>query len=382
MISLSGSYGKNCKLKKMHINWNSPDTDVLLNSRLPAEEQQRIHALLQRFPLEGHLWLSTSGSTGIAKWAALSKKAVLASAEAVNAHLQSTSKDRWINPLPSFHVGGLGIWARAFLSGASVVELASWDPVQFHQQACAQQVTLTALVPTQLYDLIVMALPAPVSLRAAVIGGGAMQESLYRKAIALGWNPLPSYGLTECSSQVATAALGSNNPTLQLLPHMQVKITPEGFIAIKSDALLTGYVLDTPDGGCFWLPKVDGWFLTEDRGALVNDCLTVHGRNSAFIKIGGESVDLLRLENLLEEIKLDLKLQVDVALVAMPDERLGSVIHLAATAGPIQPLIDRYQGAVLPFERIRAVHTLPELPRTPLGKLNHAQLVRLCTVAK
>ena len=40
-------------------------------------------------------------------------------------------------------------------------------------------------------------------------GGGALDPSLYKQARDLGWPLLPSYGLTECGSQVATASLSS-----------------------------------------------------------------------------------------------------------------------------------------------------------------------------
>ena len=43
-------------------------------------------------------------------------------------------------------------------------------------------------------------------------GGGAVSDELYRDARALGWRVLPSYGMTECCSQVATAL--SDSPEL------------------------------------------------------------------------------------------------------------------------------------------------------------------------
>ena len=39
----------------------------------------------------------------------------------VNRHIEATESDTWFNVLPLFHVGGLSILVRAFLSGASVV---------------------------------------------------------------------------------------------------------------------------------------------------------------------------------------------------------------------------------------------------------------------
>src|SRR5690242_12710153 len=102
----------------MQIDWTSDEAHVLLNPRMPSDEETRLRSLVIDLP--GHLWLATSGTTGVLKLAALSKRAMLASAAAVNRHLASDANDLWCCVLPEFHVGGQGIFARAFLSGARV----------------------------------------------------------------------------------------------------------------------------------------------------------------------------------------------------------------------------------------------------------------------
>jgi O-succinylbenzoic acid--CoA ligase len=88
------------------------------------------------------------------------------------------------------------------------------------------------------------------------------------------------------------------------------------------------------------------------------------------VKIGGESVDLKRLDRILYELAGD-----DAAIVAMPDERLGFVIHLATTIEP--PFVGAFNDRVHPFERIRAVHRVDSIPRSPLGKLLRAELAAM-----
>src|SRR2546423_1505125 len=113
------------------IDWESPAAPLLLyNPRMPAAQIEAARrVLLSEYPLPGHFWVATSGSTaqvsGQLKWIALSREAVLASARAVNAHLGSDSRDRWLHVLPEFHVGGLGIDARAHLSGAQLIRAGS-----------------------------------------------------------------------------------------------------------------------------------------------------------------------------------------------------------------------------------------------------------------
>ncbi len=216
--------------------------------------------------LKGHIWLATSGTTSSPKWVALSKDAILTSAGAVNQHLKSDASDVWVNPLPDFHVGGLGIWARSFLSGTKVYPFKPkrWDVYGYHRTLHDIKATLTSLVPTQVYDLVHKKLQPPQTLRAIIVGGGALPESLYHEAIQLGWRLLPSFGLTECASQVATAKHGSKD--LHILPHVTLKIDDDGYICIKSTSLLTTY--STTD------PKVNGWFKTEDKGHISEKCQT------------------------------------------------------------------------------------------------------------
>jgi O-succinylbenzoic acid--CoA ligase len=344
------------------MDWHSNETHILLNPRYSQKEREEYQKSLPNIP--GHIWLATSGTSGFTKFVALSKKAILTSAAGVNRHLQSNSSDVWLNPLPEFHVGGLGIKARSFLSGASVVSCEAWEPVHFNEQLHAHKITLTALVPTQLFDLVMKKLQPPTSLRAVIIGGGALDETLYDHAKSLGWPILPSYGLTECSSQVATATTASKQ--LQLLPHIKVKIE-EGFICIQSDALLTTYAKVDERGVTVEDPKVDGWFRTEDRGVLEGNVLKVLGRNSDFVKIGGESVDLLQLDALLNKIKMEMGIADDMVLMAANDTRLGKVIHLMTTEKNDR-LVKSFNEQVLPFARIRQVLVKDKIPRTSLGK--------------
>jgi O-succinylbenzoic acid--CoA ligase len=361
------------------MSWEGPSTEVLLNPRLPPADAERLRALIARAgALDGHVWLTTSGATGRLKPVALGKPAILASAAAVNAYLGSDARDVWLNPLPTFHVGGLGILARAHLSGAKVFSLARWDPSTYGAQLAAHTVTLTSLVPTQVFDLVRARIRPPSSLRAVVVGGGALAEGLSARARGLGWPLLPSYGATECASQVATAELGSGGarPRLRILPHAEIREDADGRLAIRSPALFTGYA------GEHGLedPKVDGWWRSADLGIVHEGWLTVRGRADDAIKVGGELVALDALQATLDLIRLDMLDPPDAALFTLPDDRLGSAVHLAVA--PNDParaaaLRERFDAGVLPFERIREVHCLEELPRTALGKVDRERLLAM-----
>ncbi len=351
------------------IDFASDETSLLLNPRMPEEDRAALERLAaEAAPLRAHVWIASSGTTGKLRLVALSKDAILASAAAVNRHLSITSHDSWINVLPTFHVGGLGIYARARLSKSRVIPMA-WDARQFIRTIAAEHVTLSALVPAQVRDLVVLGERAPASMRAIVVGGGALSSDLYGAARTFGWPVLPSYGMTEACSQIATAM--GDDPEMRLLPHVSVRVEEGQLLAFRATSLLTGYAYYDAEGrAAFVDPKVDGWFVSQDLGAVENGVLRVFGRAGEFVKIGGESVDLARLDAILDSVRGG----TDVALVAVADERLGSVIHLAAAAGDVADIVNTFNGRVLPFERIRAVRRVGAIPRSPLGKLLRTRL--------
>lgn len=334
------------------IDFESCESHLLLNPRMPAGERERLERLAARADPPGHVFLATSGSTGAIKLVALSKDAILASAAAVNERLEATATDVWCAVLPHFHVGGLGIWARAHLTGARVVPM-PWDPQAFLTSGA----TLASLVPAQVHDLLTAELEPPRSLRAILVGGGAFDAELDARAQARGWPVLASYGMSECASTVAVRDV--------LLPHLEARAVEDGRLAFRGSSLFTGYLTDEGVAD----PKVDGWLVTEDLGEVEGRVLRVRGRAGEFVKIGGESVDLKRLDRIADEAAR--ACGGDAGVIAVADARLGQVIHLAVTA---EGIAERYDADVLPFERARVVHRVAAIPRSPLGKILRAQL--------
>jgi O-succinylbenzoic acid--CoA ligase len=365
------------------IDLDSRSTELLLNPRLPAREKHRLESIFGNVPrLEGHVWVTTSGSSGALKLVALSKDALRASAAAVNAHLRATPDDVWCSPLPDFHVGGIGILARARLTSSRVIPLEPWSAERFVSLSMEQGVTLSALVPAQVSDLVAAGLAAPKSVRAIVVGGGALPEPLYDAARSLGWPLLPSYGMTEACSQIATAPLTSLDegrfPDLEILSHVEVRVA-DGKIAVRGDSLLTGYGVEEDGIARFVDPKRDGWFVSEDAGEVFEKegraFVRPFGRSADFIKIGGESSSVARLQEIAERVAR--AVGTDAAVIAVPDQRLGMVVHIVVSDPRVGAEVRRvYDESVLPFERARALHVLP-IPRSPLGKLQRESLRRL-----
>lgn len=365
-----------------------------------AEAAQR---LLPDLP--GHFFVATSGTSrgGDAqpRWVALSRRAVLASAAAVNRHLHAGSNEVWAHALPLFHVGGLGILARARLSHGAVEDATSgrWDPVVFRQRAHACGATLGALVPTQVHDLVSAGLSCPPALRAIVVGGGRLEPSLCERAWALGWPCLPSYGLTETASQVATARADRLDAdrcpsALPLLDHVEARVDDDEIVWIRAASLLTCYVELDGTSVRRWDPRdPEGWFRTGDLGTLHAGMLEIRGREADTVKVLGELVWLPRVEEAAARWAAHdpmlAGLRRDLAVAAVPHPRLGHELVLALAIEPgAAPLpspaallasLAAFESSspALPYERVRRVALVNAIPRTALGKCRRALLAAL-----
>lgn len=365
---------------------------VLFNPRLPAAELAEIAgriapALQSLVPAtDPHVFVMTSGSSssaGLGTWVALSRRALAASAEAVVAHLGLVAEDVWLLALPEFHVGGIGVIERARFAGSRVVrDEGAWDPARFVATVEREGVTLASLVPTQVHDLVGRGLRAPARLRRVVIGGGRLAPALLAQAQALAWPLLPSYGLTECSSQVATA-LPESPSELRLLPHVEARVDAERYLWIRSPALFSGYAREVDGQWELQDPKVDGWYRTADLAALSGRTLEIEGRVEGFLKIGGESTHLPRLEEALQRALDEVygpgaPEARRLVLCPVSDARLGTRLLLAAETGlaGTDRVMARFNQAVLPFEAIRERWFVTEIPRSALGKPLLARLAQ------
>ena len=341
-------------------------SSLLLNPRLPGPLRERV--LTAEFPdLEDHVWVATSGTGGRLKLVALSRDALEASARAINRHLSANAQDVWINPLPLFHVGGLGMMVRAQLAGARHVTFKNpWNAEDFTCAVGTAGATLSALVPAQVHDLVRARCRAPSGLRAVVVGGGALAETLHDQAATLGWPLLPSYGLTEAASQVATARSGEHHAAwLPLLEHLEARLDAHDALELRGASLLTGWMIFDADGSCRWEdPRQGGWYCTSDRVELRGRELRVLGRVDDLVKIRGELVDVAALERALQARVTS----GAVMLRAVPDERNGATLQVMAESEAAAREVRQAQDEVFPpYARPEEIST-GRIERTALGK--------------
>jgi O-succinylbenzoic acid--CoA ligase len=364
------------------MDWKSSSSHWQIPEQLNKSERTLTREAQARTAwIKKHIWIASSGTTrreGL-RWVGLPKEAFLNAAEALISHVHASAKDIWFNVLPTTHVGGLTMASRAYVAGAKLVDFSKqkWQPARMSKAATDAKAAFVSLVPTQLFDLVEQKLAPPPMLKAAFLGGGSLNEDLYQKARALGWPILTCYGMTETCAQVATSRLedisSPTKPKMKILPHAQIEIR-NGRIAIRATSLADFVAHLHPEKG-FSLenPLRNGWFLTEDLGGAENGFVTVLGRTQDRVKISGELVSLIRIEE-----ELGRYLKSEFCVLNVPDERRGSsliAVVASRSAKQTAKAIDEFQQQAPARWRLDHWYLVDELPRSALGKVMKAQLL-------
>ncbi len=371
--------------------WDAADPCLLFHPDHPPKDLPSLRDWLAEHPkLQRHVLFRTSGSEGQAKFVALSKDALLIAAQAANAHLQASQSDRWLKALPAFHVGGFGILARAYLGNNEVITMTErWEPRKFLNRLVNDRITLTSLVPTQLYDLAQLEQRAPDLLKAVLLGGAALPSDLESRARALGWPLLKTYGFTEAGSQVATQPIEADvKAPLAVLPHWRVKTDADSCLQIAGPALFSGYLLVEEDEFRFdTSPIQEGWFTTTDRVELTpladgSSHLTFIERQSQRLKIKGELVSLTEVREALTKAAEIMEIDPRwLTIVAVAHPRDGQSLVLVAEAALSLDKVERvreiYEVSVPGHWRFSAHAIVPSIPRSALGKLLEKPLSEL-----
>ena len=305
--------------------------------------------------------LYTSGTTGRPKGALLSRANFLWSAVGSAFHLGVLPSDRWLVCMPLFHVGGLSILLRSTLYG-------------------------TASVICERFDAAAVS-DAPDALRFVLLGGGPCPDSLLARAASRGFRVLPTYGLTEAASQVATRdpeAEDADPLALTPLPGTRVRVVDErgrdvptreaGEILVRGPSVMLGYA-NRPAETARTLRG--GWLHTGDVGSLdAAGRLRVLDRRSDLIVSGGENVYPAEVESAL----LEHPAVAEAAVAGVADPEFGSrpqawwVLRRGQSAPSASALRSFCRERLAGFKLPVAFHRVDALPRNASGKLLRRRL--------
>jgi O-succinylbenzoic acid--CoA ligase len=308
--------------------------------------------------------IATSGSTGEPKGVQLSAAALRASARASLDRIGAAPGARWLCPLPTSHIAGLGVLVRSLITGSTPVVVDRLDPAQ--RNLAAFGCGYTSLVPTQLRRLLEAG--AGVSAFSAILlGGAAIPSGLLAGARAAGARVITTYGMSETCGGCVYDGLP--------LANVRVRTSPDGRIQITGPVLFSGY-RNRPDLTGQALDE-DNWFTTSDLGRIGPDGrLRVEGRADEMINTGGHKVSPTEIAAILETCPA----VREAAVFGEPDsqwgQRVTAAVVPASFANP--PRLEDLRSAVrrkLPaYAAPRALLVVPALPLLPSGKLDIATL--------
>lgn len=323
------------------------------------------------------LLLATSGTTGSPKLVRLSRRGLVANAEAITQSLSLTAWDRAVTTLPVHYCYGLSVLNSHLLCGASVVltERSVMEP-EFWQLVREQGVTNFAGVPYtfELLDRVGFEDLALPSLRLVTQAGGRLDPDAVRRYGELGrrrgWDFVVMYGQTEATARMAylpadlvlehPGSIGTPIPGGSFTIDPLTESEPDvGELVYAGPNVMMGYAEHPRDLAA---PALLHELRTGDL-ARRNDAglFEIVGRKNRFAKVFGLRVDLAHLECLLDQggvtaccVEVGGRLQV---VYERDGRRPSDVGRIAAAA------------AGLPVHAVHACE-IRQLPRSASGKVD------------
>jgi len=299
--------------------------------------------------------VTSTGSTGANKEISLSAGAMLASAKAANKYLQANFGETWSLLLPLTHIAAVNVLVRSLELGTIPVNLIGY-------LGDYPKVDYTAIVPTQLYNALngdERLLKHLQSAKAVLVGGAALTSELEAQATTSGIKVITTYGMSE----TAGGCVYNGEP----LEGVQVVITDTGFIKISGPVLASNLELDS-----------NNWFVTSDRGELVDGRIKVLGRGDDVIISGGENISLSEIESAISQSFANF----EFAAFAVSSDKWGQELHIAAVNAPAEfservesLLVEKFGNAAKP----KRFHQLSALPLIGIGKVDRGALAHLAT---
>ena len=376
-------------------DFDCPRATIISRSDCEAlMEQATLPATLE--PLEGYVYLTTSGTTGEPKCVVLSERQIAWAAEQVRSSHGLTGKDRGLTVLPFFHVNAPVVsLCASLLAGSTIVIAGRFSKQRFWSWVEHYGITWASIVPTIVAILLETDRPAflPGSLRFVRTGSAPLPPvNLRAFETRFGIPVIETYGLSEAASQVvanpippgvhkpgsAGRPVGVDLRICHLLDSSEERelrdVAPGeiGEICVAGPAVIRAYQNDVGRESF-----QDGWFRTGDLGYLDEDgYLFIKGRLRELINRGGENIAPREVEEVLQGYPA----VREVVVVGRPDPVYGEqpVAYLTVcgnwntqdTAELRRYAVQRLSALKVPVDFI----VLDTLPKNATGKIERRLL--------
>jgi acyl-[acyl-carrier-protein]-phospholipid O-acyltransferase/long-chain-fatty-acid--[acyl-carrier-protein] ligase len=334
--------------------------------------------------------LFTSGSEKDPKAVELSHHNIYSNIVSISERYKLNENDTFLANLPYFHVFGLtaNLWAPIY-HGMTIVSYA--NPIDYGK-ICEivrdDKPNLMVGTPSFFWGYLRKSEPGDfASLRLALCGADKCPDAL-REAFIQKHNMVlyEAYGVTETSPGISGNSEEFHKPGSVGLPFkdVQVKIIhfqtgeecavgENGKILVKGEMVMKGYFNDYEETS---LHMRKGWYDTGDMGHLDEDGYLWHvGRLKRFVKIGGEMVSLIRVEN---ELEKHLPQDVLCCVVDVPDAIKGARIVAAVTAPIDEKKTLKKMASDLPKIALPKIFTvIEEFPKMGSGKIDFRSVTNI-----
>ncbi|WP_025411234.1 class I adenylate-forming enzyme family protein [Gemmatirosa kalamazoonensis] len=326
----------------------------------------------------------TSGTTGRAKGAMLTRHNLAANAVALTTCWQITAADRYLAVLPLFHVHGLANGVHCWLASGCRMRLEErFDAARAGDVLRAFRPTLVFGVPAVYVRLLELdeatARDIGSHARLFVSGSAPLPAHVHAAFEArYGHRILERYGMSETLMTIGNPYAGERRAGSVGFPFPGTSVRildPDGAevpngttgeLWVRGPTVCAGY-WNRPDATA--AAFVDGWFRTGDLGERSDDgYFTLRGRGTDLIISSGFNVYPREIEDVLLEIPG----VREAVVVGAPHERKGEVpVAYVVADDPFDADALRAECArsLASFKVPVAVVRLDTLPRTALGKV-------------
>lgn len=346
--------------------------------------------------------LFTSGTTGHPKGAMHSHGQSLWMAGIWNRSNDLQRGDRALIVNPFFHSFGYRAgWVSALLAGMTVYPVAVFDVDQMLARIERERISVLMGPPTLFSAILDHPRRADFDLTSLRVGHTGSSnipvELIVRAREELAFDLfLTSYGLTEATALVSVCYPEDSAETIartvgHALPGTELRIVDadgralpdgeSGELLVRGPNVMQGYFED--EAATAESIDADGWLRTGDVGSIGADgTLRIHDRLKDVVIVGGFNAYPAEIEHALAAHPAI----AEVAIVAVPDDRMGEVCGACVVLRPtatltLAELTSWARDRLANFKVPRHLLVCDAFPRTPLGKVQKFLLRQAALVA-
>jgi fatty-acyl-CoA synthase len=337
----------------------------------------------------------TSGTTGFPKGAMLTHYNLTNTLHAIRQG-KDYSKDRYVGPMPLFHIAGLNFVIFSLLSGMTMIPLISFDPTKEMELLTQEKGTSSFCVPTMLISMLnhprFLAGEFDVSHLNVIYTGGTPIPVVLMEQVKEKFNADCKifFGMTE-STGAGTMTLDDDSFALKsstvgkAAPHVDVKIVnPQTGEAVgfseRGELLMRGFPVMK---GYYNMPEktaeaidAEGWLHTGDLATMnAQGYVNIVGRVKDMIIRGGENVYPAEIEQfLMRHPKIE-----DAQVVGIPDALMGeetaAILRLKPGESATEEELREYCRANISRHKVpKYFKFVTEYPLTASGKIKKFEL--------